>query len=719
MLIEKPLYNYVRWFLFYKAKTANSGFLRYKREGVNKMNKSKIRGAVVFFTIVLLFSGCNENDDKDVLNQSSTTTKQTVALSETAGSITENKVELSDFATEVSDNCYFIEGTELPIETVIGLDDNTFVFTYSEYNDDGTNISYLSVTDLETGKNKETCIGGKGYFTAVEISGYIAVMSADNGILTIYNTELEKTDEYFFSVTDNGVYLITYVNDDMAEVHGTDNTISLVRVNDFGKIQIEERTFYVEDEYFFGGIAGSLSDDVLVATDYNGDGEHIYLWDTKSGNKTQINPECSPYSAYVIGNRIIGVDNENYKVNIYDQKCPNMVKSFMFSENYSVVKCNDSEDNIYFVSAGEEIFSVKSYSLETGDCTAEFAPRLELPGYIYHIAELEDYVAFMATINECTGIFVWEPEPIEEKESDFAILTGESCAALAYELEKTIETNYGIEIFSGEDAIRYFGGYAVKDETGEKTIYNALQEIDRVYSKLPVGFIDEMKGAYGEGAIMSIYLTGTIIPDKSESESISDAAAFTFLENEMNHVIVVDITLSGIDKTLAHELMHCIEDVIYTKGFEGFDLEMFERWEMLNPFDFRYAGTYTDENGNTIGCDVTEYIGTSYYIGGDMPLDNVYFVDGYATSYAKEDMARIFENIFFSESIPLPDYFGSVNLQLKSAYLCACIREAFNCLEGVEACWEKSINTDCTLDYFKENYDLDDYYYRISLEAVG
>lgn len=162
------------------------------------MNKSKIRGAVVFFTIVLLFSGCNENDDKDVLNQSSTTTKQTVALSETAGSITENKVELSDFATEVSDNCYFIEGTELPIETVIGLDDNTFVFTYSEYNDDGTNISYLSVTDLETGKNKETCIGGKGYFTAVEISGYIAVMSADNGILTIYNTELEKTDEYFF-----------------------------------------------------------------------------------------------------------------------------------------------------------------------------------------------------------------------------------------------------------------------------------------------------------------------------------------------------------------------------------------------------------------------------------------------------------------------------------------------------------------------------------------
>ena len=102
-----------------------------------------------------------------------------------------------------------------------------------------------------------------------------------------------------------------------------------------------------------------------------------------------------------------------------------------------------------------------------------------------------------------------------------------------------------------------------------------------------------------------------------------------------------------------------------------------------------------------------------------MPLDSVYFVDGYATSYAKEDKARIFENIFFSETTPLPDYFRSVNMQLKSAYLCACIREAFTCLEGVEACWEKSIDSDYTLDYFKESYNLDDYYYRISLEAVG
>lgn len=682
------------------------------------MSNSKTKVIALFSAVILMLSGCN-NADENIAAKTSALLEQTTALTENTEAVMDTKVQLSDFATEICNNCYFLEDTALPIQSLIALSDSKFVFLYSENDFEGTGASYISVMDLETGNSKEICIDENGFSTIAAISGHIAVMCANDGKLTIYNDELEKTDEHSLPLIIEEYYIITGINSELSEVHSSGNSINLIRIDDYGKLAIDERIFPAEDGYIFGEIAGSLSDDMLIVTEYNGDGERICLWDIKNGTKTRINPDCSPYSSYVIGNRIIGVDNESCKVNIYSQSHPNMEKSFAFPMDYSSIRCCDSKDNMYFVSFGTDKPTMKRYSLETGACTAEFAPAIESAGYIYYISEVGKYVVLMATLDEHTGIFVWEPKPVETEERDLAILTGADYGASAEELERSIETDYGIEIVSGEDAVRYFGGYAVKDETSELNIYNALQDIENVCSAFPVGFLEEMNDIYGDGAGISIYLTGRIIPDTSDSESISDAAAFTFLENEINRVIVIDITQNNIDITLAHELMHCIEDAIYTKGFWDYSLEMFERWEMLNPEDFRYTGTYTDENGLTTGYDVTEYIGTTYYDGGDMPLDSVYFVDGYATSYAKEDKARIFENIFFSETTPLPDYFGSVNMQLKSAYLCACIREAFTCLEGVEACWEKSIDSDYTLDYFKESYNLDDYYYRISLEAVG
>lgn len=174
--------------------------------------------------------------------------------------------------------------------------------------------------------------------------------------------------------------------------------------------------------------------------------------------------------------------------------------------------------------------------------------------------------------------------------------------------------------------------------------------------------------------------------------------------------MVVDINQYSIEENLAHEFMHAIEDVILTKSFsdEG-NIENFERWNSLNPEGFDYLYTYTDEDGTTIGSTYTEsdYVGTYYYEGGDIPVDNIYFAEEYSTTYRTEDIATIFDEIFMSSEEPLPDYFQSENIQLKAAYICACIRDAFECMEGKSVCWEKDINPEYTLDYFRENHDKD------------
>ena len=85
-------------------------------------------------------------------------------------------------------------------------------------------------------------------------------------------------------------------------------------------------------------------------------------------------------------------------------------------------------------------------------------------------------------------------------------------------------------------------------------------------------------------------------------------------------------------------------------------------------------------------------------------ISNVYFVDGYSTTFASEDMARIFENLFAQSELPY--FFESPHLMVKAEYLCAVIRE---CLPSVKAAkeviWEKSVQIKPT-SWFEERYEI-------------
>ena len=56
-------------------------------------------------------------------------------------------------------------------------------------------------------------------------------------------------------------------------------------------------------------------------------------------------------------------------------------------------------------------------------------------------------------------------------------------------------------------------------------------------------------------------------------------------------------------------------------------------------------------------------------------------------------------------------------MQLKAAYLCACIRESFDCItDDTVLFWESGISPEYNLEYFQSNYDLEAY---MNEHAVG
>ena len=95
------------------------------------MSNSKTKVIALFSAVILMLSGCN-NADENIAAKTSALLEQTTALTENTEAVMDTKVQLSDFATQICNDCYFLEDTALSIQNLIALSDSKFVFLYSE-----------------------------------------------------------------------------------------------------------------------------------------------------------------------------------------------------------------------------------------------------------------------------------------------------------------------------------------------------------------------------------------------------------------------------------------------------------------------------------------------------------------------------------------------------------------------------------------------------------
>lgn len=588
----------------------------------------------------------------------------------------------------------------------------------------------VQLTDLTNGKTAQTELrysdieSSEMPWSIYLISGFPVIYNLDSGTISVYDRDIKLLNELktdFVSAlchqsSENSLALADYLS----------NRIVITDISGTGEISAREYSLPDDIQFSVTYVHGEVlpGEFLLSCMDNDTYGSFYGIFDTESGQFTRLSLSDNDIVNFVSGNLVIESYNSP-SLRIFSPYYPDMTKTLNAPTGASRIYPSLVSRFLYFYScvpAEDGGSELKLYRYDIESCRLDSMLETKLSSqsfYIYGVYESSRSVYFTANDNDSDIIVLWQPEPAAEQ-LGYNAIAGTDYSTLNSALAEKISDCYSIDVHYGSDGVRYFNDYAVVSETDEMLINTALSKLDSFFGRFPEGFFSELVQDAATYKGIDIYLTGTIVPNLYESLSISDAAAFVSIDGE-KQIMVIDITQTwGFEKTTAHEFMHIIENAIYDKRWDGVewkDLESFARWEMLNPPDFSYYYQYTDENGATLGYDAKEYNGALYFDGCGIDVNSIYFVDGYSMTFPTEDRARIFENIAVCTPEILPDYFKSRPMQLKAAYLCACIREAFDCItDDTVLFWEKSIDPEYTLEYFKQNYDLENYY---SGSAVG
>ncbi|MDY4588204.1 MAG: hypothetical protein SPD47_07115 [Oscillospiraceae bacterium] len=570
---------------------------------------------------------------------------------------------------------------------------------------------------LPSGENWED---GRYYYF---INGMPMSIKLSDSTVTVYDQELQPLHTETLGFSGNTCNLLgdaLAIADNSAE-----KRVVFVRPDSDGSLNVSDIRAELPENTEMSQVVGAVRDVEYLIAYYDTD-NYIYQYgilDGSTGSVTPLNISDSE-SVFTSGGKLV---IEDYSTNsagtvVFDPETPNVKKVLDTGSGTFLISPSAGNKSLYFFKSTPSddnngcVLNLYRYDSDSGRLTAELTA--DLPGsytYISNSCEYGSDVLFtMASETGESSLVLWQPQDIQER-SGYDAVCGADYSRLNAELSQKIKEKYSIEVLYGSSGVRHFNDYAVVAETSDRLINNALTLLDGFFAKFPEGFFQELISKSAGYDELCIYLTGRIIPNSNESQSINNAVAFVTTEDN-KQLMVLDITESyELEMNTAHEFMHIIENAMYCLDYdengEWLDKECFRRWEMLNPGDFSYYFSYTDEYGITLGNDVTQYNGAMYYDGCDIDINSIYFVDGYSMTFPKEDRARIFEHIATLSPDTLPAYFRGTAMQLKAAYLCACIRDIFDCItDDTVVFWESSVDKQYTLDYFRENYDIDAYY---------
>ena len=202
------------------------------------------------------------------------------------------------------------------------------------------------------------------------------------------------------------------------------------------------------------------------------------------------------------------------------------------------------------------------------------------------------------------------------------------------------------------------------DEVG--TIEEALKRLDEVLKMYPADFFGQFKNEGGERGLL-VLLVEDISGDLN-------AIGVSYTMGQW-YPVAVDITSGQVKSTYAHEFWHATENRIGDLDESALDLAA---WEDLNPAGFRYPGDAREGY-----WEDTQY---TYFYGN--PDEEVYFVDPYGKTNAKEDRARLMEYIMCAEW-EAEQMMKHPVLKAKLQILSDAIREAFDTEGWEDVRWER------------------------------
>ena len=240
-----------------------------------------------------------------------------------------------------------------------------------------------------------------------------------------------------------------------------------------------------------------------------------------------------------------------------------------------------------------------------------------------------------------------------------------ACSLYAEELSE----KYGVDIRVYKDASALEPwDYHLEYEYQAVVLHRELEALDSHLSHFPEGFLQTLAQKF---TALNICIVRSAV-GSPESGSLEAVNGIQFMDGFDAYIILA--TDHDTEYALFHELSHLMETVILTESVA------YDRWDNLNPPDFRYDNDYISNQSRD---------GSAWLTDG-----RAYFIDTYSMSYPKEDRARLFEYAMTSGHDEL---FASPNLQQKLRQLCIGIREGFGLEKTPEIyLWEQYLQEPLT-----------------------
>lgn len=197
-------------------------------------------------------------------------------------------------------------------------------------------------------------------------------------------------------------------------------------------------------------------------------------------------------------------------------------------------------------------------------------------------------------------------------------------------------------------------------------IARTLEALDRALALYPEGFFRQMRNTMGEGGVRFIPV--------GHIENDVNAVGLTY-ETYGWQNIYIDVTLDTFESVICHEIWHATEGVISYRDWVSFDPG---NWSVCNPDGFFYNEDVEDADPNP----------SRWTFNYEMDAQNVYFVDAYARTNAKEDRARIMEYVMANEDLA-GALMQSPYITQKLEIMCQAIRNSFDTSAWGDLRWER------------------------------
>ncbi len=380
-------------------------------------------------------------------------------------------------------------------------------------------------------------------------------------------------------------------------------------------IDSDNREYFVLDDKYSGYdlIDYLIVNNIIYTLYFKFDDNKNYSIICDTRNNKCVDNKLESYYKYENGlfsvknNKIIIYDVTNNKYSEYDIKL-NRSKYFIvyLDKNNIFYVYNDNMERLEIINLNDN--SVKTFSVSNVDNISVVNNMIFLKlldsDYDYYVIK-NGYNYKKYNINEYISL-------IEEELNDKI---------------NNVKEKYNVNLYIKESAIIIFPDFLAKKYDDSENIYSCINRIESIFDKFPKDFFDSLYEDGDKG--LNVYLTGELRPMNVKTQ-YTTPSAYTSYYKKM-YLIALDVTKSGLESNMCHELMHSIENKLNNMG------EYFIDWNKLNPKKYDYSYSY-------------KIINRLEYTIGETSDDNVYFVDYYSHTFPTEDKARVFENVCNSDT---------------------------------------------------------------------